>query len=266
MNRLQKKCFIASAGLHGLLALILFVGPAFLMSRDKPVDVPLIDFVPVKTVDALVSGGGNPKAQPPPAPQPPAPQPRAAVAPAPPPKREPVVEKTEPARERRHKIEVSTTLVRRDTPESSAARAAADRRAREAAQARREAAAAIGQTVAGIQRGLSPSTSIELQGPGGGGVPYANFLQAVKKVYTDAWLVPDGITDDSATATASITIARNGRVISASIIRFSGNGAVDHSVQMTLDRVRYAAPLPDGAPEEQRTVTINFNLKAKLLG
>ena len=30
----------------------------------------------------------------------------------------------------------------------------------------------------------------------------ADFLQAVKTIYTDAWLVPVGVTDDSATATA----------------------------------------------------------------
>ena len=30
--------------------------------------MPVLDFVPLKTVDALISGGGNPKAKPPPAP------------------------------------------------------------------------------------------------------------------------------------------------------------------------------------------------------
>ena len=35
MRRLYKKCFIASGGLHGLLALILLVCPAFLASNPK---------------------------------------------------------------------------------------------------------------------------------------------------------------------------------------------------------------------------------------
>jgi len=34
-------------------------------------------------------------------------------------------------------------------------------------------------------------------------------------------------------------------------------------VKATLDRVRYVRPLPEGAKESQRTVTINFSVKAK---
>src|SRR5262249_55672353 len=80
MDRLQKKCFIASAGIHLLLALIRIIGPAFISTKNKPDDSPILDFVPVKTVDALISGGGNPNAKPPPPaptpqPQPPVPPP-----------------------------------------------------------------------------------------------------------------------------------------------------------------------------------------------
>ena len=266
MNRLQKKCILASAGLHLVLMIVLLIGPAFLMSNPPSQDVPLIDFVPVKTVDALMSGGGNPKAQPPPAPAPPAPPAPALPAPKLEPAKaiEPEPDRTELAKAPKRRIEVSTRLITRKPTETSSTKSAEVRRAQD--EARRQAAAAVAQAAAGIRGGVSPSTSIELKGPGGGGVPYANFLQAVKKIYTDAWLVPDGVTDDSATTTASITIARDGRVISASITRFSGNGAVDHSVRLTLDRVKYAAPLPDDASEDQRTVTINFNVKAKLLG
>jgi TonB family protein len=276
MNRLQKKCFLAAAGFHLLLVTILIIGPAFLSSKNEPVDVPLIDFVPVKTVDALVSGGGNPKAQsaPPAAPPqpvvtPPAPQPQPEREPAP--KAEPKVVERPKASEsleadtkpKPRKPKISTTLVSRETTSS---KTRASEEAKRAADARRRAAEQISRAAAGIASGLSGSTEIELKGPGGGGVPYANFLQAVKKCYSDAWIVPDGITDDTATVTASVTIARDGKVISARIIRRSGNSAVNQSVQMTLDRVRFAAPLPDDAKENERTVTIDFNLKAKLLG
>jgi TonB family protein len=60
---------------------------------------------------------------------------------------------------------------------------------------------------------------------------------------------------------AEVTIARDGTVVQARIVRFSGNVAVDDSVQMTLDRVRRLVPLPANAEEDQRTVTINFNAK-----
>jgi TonB family protein len=271
MNRLQKKCVIASAGFHLSLVLILIFGAAFFSSDSATKDVPIIDFIPLKTIDDARSGGGNPRAQPPPASQPPAPQPPAPqpltvqaaqpVTPVEPPKdTTPDPENVESKPKPRRKIEVNTNLVRSDPND----KASVEKRARD--ERRRAAATALSDAANGLKSSLSPSTTIEMRGPGGGGVPYANFLSAVKSIYTDAWLAPVGVTDDSATTTAEITIARDGRVISATITRFSGNSAVDQSVQATLDRVRVAVPLPDDAKEDRRTVTINFNLKAKLIG
>ena len=51
MSRLQKKCFLASASLHGLLFLVLLVGPAFLVSRDRIDDLPTLDIIPAKLID-----------------------------------------------------------------------------------------------------------------------------------------------------------------------------------------------------------------------
>jgi TonB family protein len=282
MNRLQKNCLIVSAGMHLLLIVILVVGPAFRSSNDQADNLPVLDFVPVKTVDALVSGGGNPKGQlPAPAPSPPRRAPQAyspPPAPAQPPESkprpaapEPVKESQEPhesletGKPRQHRIEVSTRLVTRDSGKSSSDRSAAERRAREAADARRHAAAAIGRVVAGIQDNLSGSTSIELKGPGGGGLPYANWREAVKSVYDRAWILPSGVTSDSASAEATVTIARDGTVVSANLVKRSGNATVDESVRVALDRVRYAAPLPDDAKEDQRTIPLVFDVRAKLL-
>src|SRR5712671_207825 len=64
MNRVQKKCLIASLALHALLCVILLVGPAFLSSNPKGVDQPTLEVIPSKVVDSLFSGGGNPKANP----------------------------------------------------------------------------------------------------------------------------------------------------------------------------------------------------------
>src|SRR6266853_1217187 len=74
MNRLQKKCFIVSAGVHLLLFVILLVGPAFLSSKSHSEDVQALDFYPSKLIDAALIGGGNRSAKPPPTMQP-APQP-----------------------------------------------------------------------------------------------------------------------------------------------------------------------------------------------
>jgi len=231
----------------------------------------------------MVSGGGNPNAQPP-APAPPAPHPAPAVtqpAPQPPPVEvpkpqpapkemvkeiKPTPDAIEPAKERKHTVDVSTKLVKRDSKELSDTKTRADNQAKEIADARRRAAAEISQTVRGIQGGLSGGTTIELKGPGGGGLPYANWKQAVKSVYDAAWILPAGITSDSATTAVTVTIARDGTVISARIIAPSGSPAVDQSVQAALDKVKFAARLPDDAREDQRTITIYFDVKAKLLG
>jgi TonB family protein len=274
------------------------VGPAFVASRSKPDNMQVLDFVPLKTIDALIPpGGGNPHANSPPAtfekplPAPlapivtPPPQPRFEKVREPDPPKDTVKEVSppkdpdyslEPSRERKpKKPTIDFTPVTRPARDAKAdAKARADAQAREEAREqarqetdrRRRAALAFGNAANSLEEGRSSSTTIEpLKGPGGGGLPYANFLQAVKSIYERTWVVPDGITDDNATTAASVTIARDGTVVDSHITRSSGNPAVDRSVQVTLDRVKLkgAVPLPDDAKENQRTVTINFNVKAK---
>jgi TonB family protein len=284
MNRFQKKCIIASTGLHLLLVIILFVGPAFLSSSSKTMDVPLLDFVPVKTVDELVSGGGSRNGGSPPPPvlpqSDPVKPPEPVKAPDPvPPKPDPLPKDIPKPKDdsqspeltdkpKPKKVEVSIKLVTRK-PTATNTNTRADQEAKDQADARRRATEQMAKAVDRISQGLSPGVGInprDFYGPGTGGVPYANFLQAVKKVYWDAWIVPDGINDDSATTSVSVTIAKDGHVISASIVRRSGNAAADHSVQMAIDRVKFVAPLPEDSKDTQRTVTIDFNVKAKLLG
>jgi len=272
MNRTQKKCVVAATGFHLLLLLILFIGPAFLSSNQKGEDRALIDFVPLKTIDEALSGGGNPNARPPaPAPppvqpQPPAPRPQPIVQPPEPPKpvqRDPDISDTKPAKKLPDvslkpmvRPKNKTTAKQKSTTTSDSQSDAADERQAQLAKAARNVARSL-------QEGLSSSTTVEMPGPGGGGVPYANFLDGVKKIYSDAWIVPDGVTDDEATATASVTIARDGTVLSARVTRPSRNALADASVEATLRRVTHAVPLPENAKEDKRTVTIKFNVKAK---
>ena len=277
MNRLQKKCFIASMGLHLLLGLVLLVGTGFLSSSKPSEDRPPSRFIPAKTIDELFSnpGAGSPAPQPqPPAPLPqpqpqiqtPAPQSQPQVRTPEPPK--PVSRKAELADSKAGKKlpEVNLTPVtrpknkqvskQRPTNTDAQADGSADKAAKQMASAARNAAK-------DLRSGLSSSTVIEMSDGGGSGVSYANFLDSLKKIYFEAWIVPDGITDDEATAKASVTIARDGRVVSWKIIHSSGNSLADASVEMALRRVTIAVPLPDSAKEDQRTVTIFFNVKAK---
>ena len=103
----------------------------------------------------------------------------------------------------------------------------------------------------------------EFKGPGGGGLPYANFLQTVQHIYEMEWrpLVPKGITDTKATPIASVTIARDGTVVGATLTDSSGNEELDDSVRACLNRVKFVAPLPASAQETKRTVSIRFRVQ-----
>jgi colicin import membrane protein len=144
------------------------------------------------------------------------------------------------------------------------AKAQADAKAKQQAERQRQLAKAFNNAVDQIGSGLSGEVSVKFNnGPGPAGVSYANFLQAVKSAYMRALVTPDNLNDENAVTVASVTIARDGTVVSARIVHLSGDDQLDRAVQRTLDRVKYAAPLPDSATEDQRTVEINFNAKAK---
>jgi colicin import membrane protein len=300
MNRVQKKCLIASLALHGLLCVILLVGPAFLSSNHKGVDQPTLEVIPAKIVDSLFSGGGSPKANPPAAqrvvePPPPAQQ-TETRPPEPTPKppqikeqdRKPVLEKTTPAREvvekpapQKPEIKVSTTVVKRTSEKEkeektreeaeakAKAQAEAKARAKAEADARRRAAQQLesrfNHAYESLSKNLSSGTTIEPLGPGG--EPYADYGQVVKSYYDQAWIDPEDVSEDAATVKVKVVIRRDGSVNADSIVKRSGISALDRSVQNALDRVRIRGlpPFPEGAKESQRTYIINFNLKAKRL-
>jgi TonB family protein len=58
-------------------------------------------------------------------------------------------------------------------------------------------------------------------------------------------------------------VARDGRILSSSVIRASGDAQLDKSVRQALDRVTKLPAFPEGAKDAQRTFRINFELKSK---
>ncbi|HLX95056.1 MAG TPA: energy transducer TonB [Verrucomicrobiae bacterium] len=259
MNRLQKKCILATAGIHLLLLVILLVGPAFFEPRPKPDDSQVLDVIPANLIDAQFTSGVR-DAQPPPTPvvTPPAPQPQ----PTPPPPKpvEPVPTLTErlekmfkaeppkpaPEKVQPHKIQPDLKPVvhnaPKNVPDDSAKRARALRKA-----------------IQSLKNNLSSSTTVDM--PGNSSVAYANYASAVKSIYDQAWAqVPlDTVANEDENVKARITIASDGTVISARIIDSSGDAALDASVQKTLERVTFIAPFPEGTADKQRIYTINFN-------
>jgi len=302
MNRFQKKCFIISTGLHLLLAVMVLVGSAFLSSRGKLDDAPILDFVSADMIptDGNVSGGGGPMMRPrapqqpiePPAappqapppvvqtqpePKPEVPKPEVAKAPTPEPPKisKPSPDAIEVPKDTKRKIVVSTELVTSNQKDAKAikdAQLAADKAAaKKAADAQRKLAAAIGNTRQQLKSGMSSGTDIKFnQGFGGTGPAYASWLSIIKTIYYNDWKqrLTDGLTDDSAIAEATVVIARDGTVISAEISQSSGNAAVDRSIQTTLNRVKFTSRFPESSKEEQTTLILVFSVKTlkQLLG
>ena len=293
MNRLEKKCLIATTGFHLLLVLVLLFGAAFFTQHSKPDDTKVLDVIPANLIDAAFSSGVK-NAQPPaptpivkppePTPQPPqpvpvvTPPPKPVVTPPEPVKHldpepvkpqkltpddltplDPVKSVTKPAPK---KPEISLTTVVRKFPKVALDTSAADA-AREAEKEAKKRAAAIAKALTSINKNASSATTVEM--PGTGSVSYANYASVVKSIYEQAWTPPDDTASDDANTKVTVTIGRDGSVISSRILNPSGDSRVDNSVRRTLDRVTFVAPFPDGAKEKERTFIINFNLKAKRL-
>jgi len=275
MSRLYKKCFIASGGLHVLLALILVVCPAFLASNPKPSDIQPITFIPDILIVSPFSGGGRPDADRPAArtPTPPAPAPLpapAALAPQPKPKVKEVappetdnssLEVAKDNKPTRKRPEVTTVAVVRkpNAKPRSEDTTAEDNQARE--RLARNRLAAFDRALGDIKSGTGTAAKFEgSRGPGGGGPSYASYAAYVLSVFDSAWIAPQDATSEDATAEARVTIDSDGTIVAKRIIKRSGDAAVDASVQRALDRVdAIGRPFPEGMNEKEHTYIIPFN-------
>jgi periplasmic protein TonB len=285
MSRLQKKCLIATAGFHLLLVLTIVFGAAFFTSHPKPDDTQVLSVIPANLIDAAFNSGAKnaqppaptPVVQPPqpqvqPQPQPPQPKP-VVTPPTPPPVKQPEPEPVkpqklspddlkplEPAKPEPKKVEISLTPVVRKVPKVAPDTSEADAQRAAAKEAKRRAAA-FSKALTSINKNASTATSVDM--PGTSSASYASYKDAIGSIYYNAWTPPDDTSNDDAITKVTITISRDGTVISAQIIGASGDTRVDTSVQKAIDRVPSVPPLPDGA--NQRTIILNFNLKAKRL-
>lgn len=273
MNRVQKKCFIVSATLHGLLIGVVLFGSA-LMPQSKDASFKPIRLYSIKDVTDGPTTGGNPNARS--APPPPAPEPPKQVqteTPKPPeiskPKTQPEVVKPEPVKPQKYRLDPSDLkLTKRDEPKPPPKThpQTDDRAAREAAENRSRLVKQIGNNIRNLSSELSPTTTVELGAESGDAGPAAaNYRDIVASKYTAAWNPPANLDDELAAVTVSITIARDGTVTGHRIIRSSGNPGMDRSIQTTLENVTYIEAFPAGSKDLERTYSIKFNLAAKRL-
>jgi len=263
MNRLQKKCIIGTAAAHLLLfGFILIANTGFFERQQPPSDPTVLTVIPSSILENAVNQGTQgTMAPPPPAP----PKPVTPVRPIPPPpqvKTPPtppvpsLMERVEkyfnttpvkptppqtPADD--HKIQPNLKQVTRKsvnpTPNKAAQKAITDLRTK--------------LNTKGTQLNIAPASAVTV----------ANYATVVRSVYDQAWVLPDKIANDNENVTVSVTIARDGTVISSRIVTPSGDGPVDDSVQKALDHVTFVAPFPEGSTDKERTYTIVYNPQIK---
>jgi colicin import membrane protein len=270
MSRLQKKCFIASTGVHLLLVVILFVGPGFLARPEKAENVPELSFIPAELVDAPVQNPGERSAGAPrqiPTPPAPAPAPRQVETAK--------QESNDVKPNHRDAVElsdhtprlprVSTELTSRTGPNRSTKKSSStsDSREQQLADANREARAAVSEALRNLRDGGSGGKVVDVSGVGVGvGPSYASYGAWVRKVFEDAWVKPDDATGREPVTEVTVTVGPDGAIISSRIEKHSGDSQMDASVQRVLDRVSSVGrPFPEGADQKPRTYIIPFRLK-----
>ena len=300
MNRLQKKCLFASVAMHALLAAILVVGPAFLTRKQQPFNLPQINFIPTRTVDALLSGGGNPNAQPPPPapapvpqivpPQPP-PQPissppevprqpeRKPIAPTPEPQTKPKPEPDVPPKKpgndptaapapKKSGIKVNPTPIKRQSdntrstkPKNPASTKPATQPDRIDAEIQRQLRSQFKSSINGMVQNLTDNLSSGTTIDIPG--PGGEAFANYGQVVVAIYQqnwIKPTDVEGYHVVKTTVVIARDGRVLSSRIVGRCGIPAVDRSVSDLLDRVTFVAPFPEGAKDETRIFNIDFKL------
>jgi TonB family protein len=300
MTRLEKKCFMGSAGLHGMLLIVFFFSSAFFKPEKPEPPIRVIQLYGAIPTDQRVSTGGSPKGNPtPPAPAPTPPQP---VAPQPPPPKPPETvkakepEKVDPPKKdvatvptpkpakppekpkddasRLSKADLTKTVTRTNGPTAAQlearneARKAKERADREHAAAVRSAeiqrqriADALNGVVGGLGSSLSKETVVEALGDGG--VAYLHYGTLVGEKYRQAVYQSRPQGDEDVEACIQTIVSRNGAVISSEWVRKTGNPALDKAVDRAMREVRTLPPFPEGAKDAQRTFKIRIGFEAR---
>lgn len=289
MNRLQKKCLIATAGTH-LLLIVALLCSGFITSKPKTDNVPLLDVIPENVVEAAINSGvRNPVKPPPeaikppesqiekpPMPEPPKPEPKPEPAPEKTPEPElpkpdksnepdvKVVVKPQP-KPKPHTPVVDLTVKIKNPTKPTVKDTRAEDEAREAREQQRVRDArlrAIRSATSSISKNFSSATDVSMP-EGEGTVSFASYASVVKSIYEAKWQAPDDAANDQAVTKVSVTIARDGRVVESHVVSPSGDSKVDASVRRTLNNVKFIREFPEGAKESEKTFIINFNLQAK---
>ena len=268
MSRLLKKCLFLSIGLHILLAAALLICTAFFVVKPEKI-MPTLSMIAPDVLDNLLNP--RPVSTPRKNPNPPV---RRIATPAPPRKVTPTpAKKVTPTPPRKVTPKKQTPALK---PTKSKVTPKPKRNTIKIAQNTQTSKGTTGRpkknthpkappvsakqlnTIKSMRNQLSAAINVNVAGANAAAfTSYANFVVGV---YRRTWepLIPSGLVR-SRIAKVSVTIRRDGRVLSKRIIRKTGDAALDRSVQRALDRVKtIGKSFPSGSKDSQRTFTLDF--------
>ena len=252
MSRLLKKCLFLSIGLHILLAAVLLICTAFFVAKPEKI-MPTLSMIAPDVLDNLLNP--QPVSTPRKNPNPPV---RRIVTPTPPKK---VTPKKQPPSLKPTKSKVTPKPKRKTikiAQNTQTSKGATGRPKKNTHPKTPPVSAKQLNTIKSMRNQLSAAINVNVAGANAAAfTSYANFVVGV---YRRTWepLIPSELAR-SRIAKVSVTIRRDGRVLSAKIIRKTGDAALDRSVQRALDRVRtIGKSFPSGSKDSQRTFTLDF--------
>ncbi len=277
MSRLLKKCIVLSVGLHVLVVALLIAAATFFITKPEKVQ-PTLSMIAPEILDNILKPNSSQTARTPPTlavrrnvvPQPPkrveeAPPktvtpkpvkitPPKKVTPKPTPRKVTLPDKAKTTQPRRIQINTSTKTVGSRNPQQPAKSIPAKSKIN---------SSALTQKVQNLRGQLSAGIKVNVSGANA--AAFTSYAQYVVSVYRRTWepLLPKSLAK-SRVAVVSVTVDRSGRVISAHIVRKTGNTELDRSVQRALDRVKtIGKAFPSGSKESKRTFTLDFTPKIR---
>ena len=268
MSRLLKKCLFLSIGLHILLAAALLICTAFFVVKPEKI-MPTLSMIAPDVLDNLLNP--RPVSTPRKNPNPPVrrivtPAPPRKVTPTPPRKVTPTPPRKVTPKKQSPSLKPTKSKVT-PKPKRNTIKIAQNTQTSKGATGRPKknthpkappVSAKQLNTIKSMRNQLSAAINVNVAGANAAAfTSYANFVVGV---YRRTWepLIPSGLAR-SRIAKVSVTIRRDGRVLSARIIRKTGDAALDRSVQRALDRVRtIGKSFPLGSKDSQRTFTLDF--------
>ena len=273
-NRLQKKCFIVSMGMHLLLLLVVVFGVAFATTQKKSEPVKYLSIslfrepAPQKASHPSQSrvephqARRLPKRQPVRrSVQPPVPKKQVTSRKTTPsPKANPKPKKTTPKktstpkskRPKIPKINISSTVVNKSSSSSKTSRPTPRKTVK--------VVSVDPNAAKNLKIKLSPKVrAVTFRS---GSSSYSNYKEWVRQKYQGTWnsgRLPSQ--HYRQVVTVRVTILRSGKVASAHILKRSGQAPLDASVQSTLNVVKSIdRAFPSGVKESRQTFTIDFQM------